>query len=531
MSQELEYLSQQVALGRHSRRDFLGRAAALGVSATVANALLAGAAQAAGPRRGGTLKIGMQGGAATDSMDPALAANQVTFSVGRAWGEELLRLSPTGQLEPRLATEWRSSPDAKAWVFKIRKGVQFHNGKEMTAADVVATMERHSGPDTKSGALGIMRGVDSVTRDGDTVIFTMKDANADFPYLLTDYHLLIQPNGGKDAPRAAIGTGPYKMGTNEPGVRHVGTRFENYWASKTRGHAEQVEFVVLNDSTARTAALQSGRVHIINRVDPKVVDLIKRAPGVTIQTASGRGHYVFIAHCNTAPFNNLDLRLALKYAMDRKEMVEKILRGFGSVGNDFPINASYPLFTELPQRPFDTDKAAFHYKKSGHNDAILLRTSEVAFPGAVDAAQLYQASCAKAGIKIEVKREPGDGYWSAVWNKQPFSTSYWGGRAVQDQMYSTAYITGADWNDTRFFNPTFDKMVAAARGEINQAKRKQMYRDMAMIVHNEGGVIVPMFNDTIDATGPKVRGWVKNPNAELMGGMAASECWLEGPDA
>ena len=163
----------------------------------------------------------------------------------------------------------------------------------------------------------------------------------------------------------------------------------------------------------------------------------------------------------------------------------------------------------------------------GHNEPILLRTSDVAFPGAVDAAQLYQTSCAKAGIKIEVKREPGDGYWSNVWNKQPFSTSYWGGRAVQDQMWSTAYITGADWNDTRFFNPAFDKMVIAARGELNQVKRTQMYKDMALIVHNEGGVIVPMFNDTIDATGPKVGGWVKNPNAELMGGMAASECWLE----
>ena len=121
MSQELNYLSQQVALGRGSRREFLGRAAALGMSAAAANALLATAAQAAGPRKGGTLKIGLQGGAATDSLDPALAANQVTFHVNRMWGEELVKLSPTGQLLPYLATEWRSSPDAKAWVFKIRK--------------------------------------------------------------------------------------------------------------------------------------------------------------------------------------------------------------------------------------------------------------------------------------------------------------------------------------------------------------------------------------------------------------------------
>jgi peptide/nickel transport system substrate-binding protein len=528
MSRELEYLSQQVALGRGSRRDFLGRAAALGVSASAANLLLSSAAHAAGPVRGGIMKVGMQGGAATDSTDPALAANQVTFSLGRTWGEELVGLSPDlKQLEPRLATEWHSSPDAKAWVFKIRKGVQFHNGKEMTPDDVVATMQRHSGKDTKSGALGIMRGIDSVTRDGDNVIFTLKDASADLPYLLTDYHLLIQPNGGLDNPKAAIGTGPYKMVTNEPGIRHIGERFKNYWEPTKRGFADQVEIVVLNDSTARNAALQSGRVNMINRVDPKVVELIKRVPGVTIQSASGKGHYVFIAHCNTAPFNNPDLRLALKYAMNRPEMVDKILRGFGSIGNDIPINAAYPLFTPLPQRPFDTDKAAFHYKKSGHNEPILLRTSDVAFPGAVEACQLYQTTCAKAGIKIEIKREPGDGYWSEVWNKQPFSTSYWGGRAVQDQMWSTAYITGADWNDTRYFNPKFDQLVVAARGETNPAKRKTMYQDMALMVHNDGGVIVPMFNDTIDAIGPKVRGWVKNLNAELMNGRAASECWLE----
>ncbi len=175
---------------------------------------------------------------------------------------------------------------------------------------------------------------------------------------------------------------------------------------------------------------------MINRVEPKIVDLVKRVPGVTIQNVAGKGHYVFIAHCNTAPFDNMDLRLALKYAMNREEMVKTILRGYGSVGNDTPINKAYPLFSDdLEQRKYDPDKAAFHYKKSGHDGAVLLRTSDVAFPGAIDAAQLYQQSAAKAGITIEVKREPGDGYLSQVWNKQPFSTSYWGGRPTQDQMY------------------------------------------------------------------------------------------------
>ena len=96
MSEELDYLSQQVAIGRTSRRHFLGRAAALGLSATAANALLANAARAAGPRRGGTLRIGLQGGSASDSLDPALAASAMTSHVGRSWGEQLVRQTPDG---------------------------------------------------------------------------------------------------------------------------------------------------------------------------------------------------------------------------------------------------------------------------------------------------------------------------------------------------------------------------------------------------------------------------------------------------
>ena len=528
MSQELEYLSHQVAKGRSSRRDFLGRAAALGVSSAFANALLSSAAHAAGPVKGGTIKVGLVGGATTDTLDPALNLSQVAFNTQRTWGEELVRSSAKGDLEPMLATEWGASPDAKIWTFKIRKDVVFHNGKALTPDDVVATMERHSDKDAKSGALGIMRGIESIKRDGDTVVFTLKEPDADLPFLMGDYHLSIQPNGGKDAPAAGIGTGPYKVASYAPGVRFVGARNPNYWAPNKAGHADQVEILVLNDNTARMAALQSGQVHMINRVDPKVVDMIKRAPGVKIHNVSGRGHYVFLMHCNTAPFDNNDLRMALKLAINRKEMVDKILRGYGSVGNDFPINAAYPLFSnDIEQRVYDPDKAAFHYKKSGHSGPIVLRTSDVAFPGAVDAAQLFQTSAAKAGITLEVKREPGDGYWSEVWNKKPFCASYWSGRAVQGQMYSTAYITGADWNDTRFFNPKFDQMVKQAKTELDSAKRKVMYREMALIVRDQGGVIVPMFNDFVDASGPKIAGWRDNPNAEMMNGMAPTECWLE----
>lgn len=527
MSGELDHLSRLVVSGRLSRRDFLGRAAALGVTALSANSLLSSAALAQAPVKGGTLRGGLVGGAATDSLDPATWASQVPYTLGRCWGEQMLEVAPTGEIEPRLAESYQASDDAKTWTFKIRKGVTFHNGKDLTPQDVVATLERHADANSKSAALAFVSEFDTVKADGDNVVITLKEPNADLPYVVGDYHLMIQPNGGRDNPAAGIGTGPYKVVTNEPGVRHVGEKHEGYWGSDKRGHADHIEIVVINDATARTAALQGGQVDMINRVEPKIVSLVKRVPGVTIRNVPGKGHYVFIAHCNTAPFDNNDLRLALKYAVDREEMVQKILAGYGSVGNDMPVTKAYALFSDdIEQRKFDPDKAKFHFKKSGHDGPVLLRTSDVAFPGAVDAAQLYQQSAAKCGITLDVKREPGDGYWSEVWNKQPFSMSYWAGRPTQDQVYSIAYLKNAEWNDTRFFRDDFDKLIIGARSEFDQAKRKAMYRQAGVILRDEGGVIAPMFNDYIDATGPKLGGWVDDPNGELMGGYALTKCWV-----
>ncbi|MFK7994668.1 MAG: ABC transporter substrate-binding protein [Granulosicoccus sp.] len=527
MSDTLEQLSKLVTSGRLDRRTFMKRAAAMGASVAFSNSILSQSAMAAEPVKGGLLKLGSSGGESTNSLDPATASSAVPFLNGHQWGDLLVDIADDGSIENRLAEEYSSSPDAKTWTFKIRQGVEFHNGKTLTPDDVLATLERHSGEDTKSGALGVMRNIDTMKVDGNTVVVGLKDPNADLPFLMSDYHLIIQPNGGKDDPAAAIGTGPYKMMVNEPGVRHGYEKNTNDWKSD-RGHAEQVEILVINDDTARVAALQSGQVHMIERVPPKIVELVKRIPNVQVKSAPGRGHYVFIMHANTAPFDNNDLRLALKYAIDREEMVDKILFGYGSIGNDMPINAAYPYFSDdFEQRSYDPDKAAFHYKKSGHSGPVVLRTADGSFPGAVDASQLFQQSASRAGIQLDVKREPNDGYWSEVWNKQPFCTSYWGGRPTQDQMYSTAYLSTADWNDTRFFNEDFDKMLLNARGELDDVKRKQIYRDMGAIVHNEGGLICPMFNDWVEGVSDKVDGWMVNANQTMMNGQALSRCWLK----
>jgi len=529
MSDELRYLTRMIGQGRISRRHFLGRAAALGVAAPFATSLMNQSVLAAGPKKGGTLVIGMAGGGTTDSLDPALWTADMAIIFGKTWGETLVSTNPDGSIAPVLAESIEGSKDARTWTFKLRKGVEFHNGKTLEADDVVKTLQRHSDDTAKSGALGIMKGVESIKADGkDVVVVTMKEGNADTPYMIGDYHLVIQPGGGIDKPDAGIGTGPYQVEVAEHGVRYLSTKFANHWNPEV-GHADSIEVLSIADTTARMSALQSGRIHLMNRADPKTVNLLKRIPTVTVENTAGRGHYVFIMHCNTAPFDNNDLRLALKYAIDREEMVEKILHGYGSAGNDMPINQAYSLFAEdIPQRTYDPEKAAFHYKKSGHSGKVVLRTSDAAFPGAIDASVLFQQQAAKAGIDLEIKREPADGYWSNVWNAQPFCASYWGGRPTQDQMYSTAYKSDADWNDTRFFDPEFDKLLIAARTELDQTKRKDLYRQMGLKVRDEGGLILPMFNDFIDVRANNVAGFVKDPSgpSPLSNGYAGIRCWL-----
>jgi len=509
-----------------SRRDFVSGVAGAGAAAAFAGAP---SARAERPRKGGHLVLGLGGGGTTDSYDPASYTGQVPINYGRLWGENLIDTNATGDgLMLVLAESYEPLESTRVWRFTIRKGIEFHNGQPLTADDVVKSLRRHTDENSQSPAFGMLRAIESIKQESShSVIVSLREDNADLPYLLTDYHLIIQPGGGYDKPAAGIGTGPYMVESVEHGVRHLYKKFPRYWRDEV-GHVDSIELLVINDRTARASALQSGRVHMINLVDPKTARLLGRHPRVSIENSPGRGHYEFYMRTDTAPFNNPDVRLALKYAIDRGEMVKRILHGFGAVGNDFPINAAYPLFPDdIPQRRYDPDKAAYHLKKSGHTGPILLRTSEAAFSGAVDAATMFQQHAARAGIELQIKREPADSFFNNVWNIEPFVASYWGGRPVQDMMYGVAYKSDADWNETRWVRPQFDSLLVQARGEPDQAKRKAIYREMGLMVRDDGGTIIPMFNNFIDAVSTAVRGYVRDGAMEMSNGLAPIRCWFD----
>ena len=217
-------------------------------------------------------------------------------------------------------------------------------------------------------------------------------------------------------------------------------------------------------------------------------------------------HYTFAMSTNQDPFTDNNIRQALKYAVNREELVEKILFGYGSIGNDHPIGKGQRFFnTELEQKTYDPDKAKWYLKQAGVDTlSVSLSASDAAYGGAVDAATLYQASAKSAGIDLKPIREPNDGYWSDVWMKKPFSAVYWSGRSVEDQMFTTTYACGGTWNDTFWCHDQFQDLLVNARAELDEGKRRQMYWDMQNIVANEGGAVIPMFADWVFGVSDKV---------------------------
>jgi peptide/nickel transport system substrate-binding protein len=527
---KLKELERLLGQGQIGRREFLARATAMGALAAVSPAIMSGTAKAATPKKGGTIRFGMGHGSTTDSLDPGTFENAYTQLLGFGIRSHITEISNTGDLVGNVAESWDASDDAVQWTFKIRQGVEFHNGKTLDAADVAASINHHRGEESKSAAKPIVDPITDIKVDGkDTVVFTLQAGDADFPIKISDYHLAIMPakDDGVDW-QSGVGTGPFSLESYEPGVRGTMKRNPNYHMDG-RGHFDAAELLTIADVAARTNALTTGEIDVMDRCDIKTVHLLKRRPGLRVEETTGTAHYTFAMRTDTAPFDNNHVRLALKYAVDRDALLKSVLRGHGVVGNDHPISLSNRYHAgELEQRTYDPDKAKFHLKKADLTSLTVdLSAADAAFGGAVDAAVLYKEHAAKIGITINVVREPNDGYWSNVWLKKPWCAVYWGGRPTEDWMFSTAYASGAAWNDTYWEHDRFNKLLLEARAELDEAKRRAMYVEMQTIVSNEGGVVVPMFNNYIFAMADKVKhDDSMAANLDLDGLKALERWWI-----
>jgi peptide/nickel transport system substrate-binding protein len=386
------------------------------------------------------------------------------------------------------------------------------------------------GADSKSAAKSLLEPVTDIKADGkETVVFTLAGPNADFPYICSDYHIPIMPGNddGSADWQSGIRTGAYVFGSWEPGVRAKLTRNPNYHKTGMP-YFDDVEFLSISDTTARTNALTTGEVDWIGRADLKTLNLLERNPDVTITEVTGYGHYVYPMLTNVPPFDNVDVRTALKWAINREDIAKKVFFGHATPGNDNPIAPSIKYATNPePIYTYDPDKAKFHLKKAGLSTLkVDINVADTGFTGAVEAAVLYQEHAKAAGIEINVVREPNDGYWDNVWLKKGWCASYWSGRPTIDWMMTTVYAADAAWNETAWKNPRFNELLVAARGETDDKKRRAMYAEMQQLVHDDGGVVVVVFNNYVEAHSKKLAHNAIAANWEADGLKMAERWWF-----
>lgn len=510
-------------LDSFSRRRFLQTSAAAS-----ALSLLGAPARAETPKRGGRMVLATREGSTTDSTDPGLLTNSLQWYVAFAFSSTLTEILPDGTVGPALAESWDST-DAQTWRFKLRKGVTFHSGKRMTVDDVVASINHHRTEDSTSFVAPIAKQITEIRADGaDGLLIKLASPNADFPASLNTPGFTIYPASANGIDwQSRDGTGGYVLKEYEPGVRAFLTRNPSYWRDD-RAFADEVEILCIQDATARINALVTGQVNAIDEVDLKTLTLLQRQPGIFIEESGSPVHFSFPMRTDVGPFNDVNVRLAMKHAINRQEMLDKILLGHGTVGNDNPIGPSYRYYDKsLAINAYDPDKARSYLKKAGLSSLdIDLSTSEAAFSGATDAGVLFAEQARAASININVVREPDDGYWDKIWMKKPICAAYWGGYPTESEMFAIGYAPGAPWNDTFWTEPAFEKLRLEAAAELDSDKRRVMYSELQAMVRDDGGALVFAFANALCARNATIMHGPIGFNTGFDSGRIAERWWL-----
>lgn len=512
-----------------SRRQLVGSLAAIGAAGAFGSfpVVAPASAQVSTPRRGGRLRIAWSQQSVNDSLNPMRMNQNLDFLRVYSLMSPLVKWGRKFEATPDLAVEWEAAPDPATWYFRIRKGVEFQNGKTLTPEDVIYSLNLHRSPRTVSMVKTYFADVADITKDGvDRVKVTLNAPNADFPVLLGDPHTVIVPDGFTDWDNP-IGTGPFRLVEFRPGIGMLAKRFANHYKADTV-FLDEVETFGIADTTGRMDALLSRDVQFINRVDARSTDALKAGSGAELVVSKTSRKLCINMAANRVPFENLDLRTALKYAVDREAMVKNVLNGYGQVANDLPIGPRDKYYNAgLPQRQYDIDKARFYYKKSGHAGPLELLTSDVNYGvAATDYAVHLKETAAKAGIDIKVTRLAVDGYYAAVSTKKPFYITNWFPRATLDLELSSVNMSNSPQAEPGLKNPQLDALAIEARRTPDGPRRAELYAEIQQILWDQDGRAIPVFIDFLDARSSKLQGVVPHPFSEAAGLRICEEAWL-----
>ena len=506
-------LVERAVKGGYSRRDVLKLMAVTGVSVAAARNLLStgGEVMAMTPKKGGSVRMSSNLHGPDDQLDPPLFTSTIDYTRGRATYNSMIQHSNELVPQPELAETFEPNGNATEWTFRIRKGVEFHDGTPLTADDIVYSMSRHLGEDSTSVIKAVLSSVQEWKKMGShEVKAIMNTPNSDLPTLLGLFQTKIVKNGTTGD---GIGTGPYVMDSFEPGVKSVHSRNENYW--REGANLDGIEITAITDPVARVNALLSGDVQLATSIDPKAFRQVEDADGVTLLSTPAALQLGICCLKNAEPGSSDDFVKGMQYIQDRERIVKRILKGKGSVGNDTPIMAAHgPDFcSELPQREFDPDKAKFHFEKSGYSSAELFVAPVT--PGIEDAALLAQANCAKIGFDLQLKKVPTDGYWGAVWMNEPLNVVTWNMRPTANSQMAIQFAPGAAWNDTYWNNERMGELLSLSLAETDPDKRHAMYCEMQELIHNGSGMVIPAFSNINDGIADNVMGMPTVPLGQL----------------
>ena len=518
-----------------SRREFIkaGLAGSLAVGAGellsacgTGNTIKAFTTSTAGkPRYGGTLRAGLTGGSTADTLDPVSAITNVDFSRIDNLYEPLIGLTPDAQPVYVLAEEVTPNAKATEWTIRVKQGITFHNGKTLTADDVIYTFQQILNPKTPGSAAAGLASVDAKAMTKldtytaripcSTPFATLAEALA-----IPGYSDII-PVGYN--PAAPVGTGPFKVKSFSPGTQSTFVRNGGYWQSGLP-YLDEIVITNYSDQTSQVNALLAGQVDVVNLLSEEVISEVQ-GEGKNILLSAGGGWNPFTMRVDTGTFGDVRVRQAMRLVVDRQQMLDLVFGGFGTLGNDlFGIWA--PEYDHsLPQRHQDIDQARSLLKAAGAEDLhVTLVTSDIA-QGTVLAAQVFAQQASQAGITVNVQDVTVDEFYGTNYLKWQFAQDYWFYNFYLPQV-SLATLPTASFNETHWDNSRYNSLYAQAIATTDTSLRTELAHEMQQIEYNEGGYIIPFFPPVIDGFGTNVGGLVPSKSGLSLGAYDFKKVWL-----
>jgi peptide/nickel transport system substrate-binding protein len=482
---------------------------------------LAGSAGGA-PKRGGNLRLGANGGAASDTLEAQNPILNTDFARVYALYDPLMTLDVHGKPQLVLAESIEPNADATEWTIRVRKGVVTHDGKPFGSKDVLFSFKRMiANKFSGSTSVGPIDLNASKVVDPHTVLLKYHQPYSILPQALSIYYFFMVPEGYD--PKKPIGTGAFKYQSFQPGVQSVFVRNDNYWQSGLP-YLDKLTIQNIADETSQVDALRSGQVDAINYLSATSVAAVQSSGGRLITSNTGAWG-PFTMRVDLKPFTDVRVRQALRLVVDRPQMVSQLFGTYGTIGNDM-FGIFDPDFDHsIPQRVQDIDQAKSLLKAAGQSNLhIQLVTSQFS-PGMENAAEVFATQAKAAGVTVDILRQNTTDYFAKSYGKVPFSQDYW---IVQPYLVtvSQGFVAGAPFPVEKYADPTYTALYHQASSTTDTDKQRDIVHHMLQIDHDSGPVIIPYFFPQIDAVSSKVGGVQPTVTGQALGNYDFKHMWF-----